>query len=140
MYLGQTPPVAVLETFGHATGTRLIMEHELRVRGLAQITARRRLRLVDLTGPGLAQLGADGRLAAGDSYDISQAWTLAIFNHPSNVDGILYRARHDPELRCAAIFDRAAAILECMVIGAWSDPHLRDVLAKILDRYGFGLV
>ena len=59
---------AFVETFGWRTGDRIIDLSELRARGLAHITVSRILRLVDLAGEGLARLGADARLGAGDSY------------------------------------------------------------------------
>ncbi len=139
-YVAQTPSIAFLETHGHATGIQFIEAATLASRGLAQVTSCRPLRLVDLAGSGLARLGADGRLASGDSYEHSQAWASAIFNHPANVDGIIYRARHDQRGICAAIFERAAPALDRQLLGPWSAPQLRGILGKILDTYGFGLI
>jgi hypothetical protein len=42
-------------------------------------------------------------------YDVSQAWSKALFGHPVNAHGIAYYARHDDEALCYAIFDRASA-------------------------------
>jgi hypothetical protein len=36
----------------------------------------------DLTGAGLAQIGVDGRLAAGDRR-VAQQWSHAIWRHPN---------------------------------------------------------
>jgi hypothetical protein len=49
----------------------------------------------DLTGAGLAQIGAGGRLTAV-TRRVGQQWSHAIWRHPAAVDGILYRVRHDP--------------------------------------------
>lgn len=54
----------------------------------------RPLRLVDLTGPRLAHLGADARLFAGD-YHIARQWGLAFYQHPSEPDSIYYPSRHN---------------------------------------------
>jgi hypothetical protein len=70
-----------------------------------KLDAARPLRLVDLTGPGLAQLGADARLWSG-SIRIAQLWSQALFNHPEQPDGIYYLSRLNPARCCAAIFDR----------------------------------
>ncbi len=83
--------------------------------------ASRPLRLVDLTGPALSQIGADGRLTTG-RYDISQQWALALHQHPEQPDGLLYRSRHDPSQLCAAIFDRAADALTASPLGSLADP------------------
>ncbi len=72
LYLGQDEHYAFVGTFGHATGVRFVTMTALRARGLVRVEVRRPLRLVDLTGPGLAHLGADERLCAGD-YDVPSA-------------------------------------------------------------------
>jgi hypothetical protein len=69
----------------------------LALRDRAKVNASRPLRFVDLTGEGLAWIGADSRLASG-SYDVSQRWALALYRHPSQPDGLLYRTRIEPIL------------------------------------------
>src|SRR5687768_15047785 len=64
LYVGKDEHCAFIETFGHATGVRIVDRSELAARGLAQIKPKRSLRLVDLTSEGLARLGADARLTA----------------------------------------------------------------------------
>jgi hypothetical protein len=43
----------------------------------------------------------------GLPYDVPQAWSKALSEHPKRVDGIAYHARHDDEALCYALFDRA---------------------------------
>lgn len=106
---------------------------------MSQLQSQRQLSLVDLTGSGLARIGADARLCNGE-HRLAQKWALSLWSHPENVDGIYYRARHDPSRYCAAIFDRAQAdITIAQTQSCWSD-DFRETLAYILDTYEFGLV
>lgn len=140
LYVGKDERCAFIETFGHATGVQLVVQSELAVRGLALITPKRPLRLVNLAGDGLARLGADARLTAGESYDVAHRWALAIHDHPKKPDGIVYTARHDPSRLCAAIFDRAGVELAFASLGSLADPAHATLIATMLDTYGFGLV
>jgi hypothetical protein len=140
LYVAADAHGAFIETFGHATGVRFVTTAELRARGLAVITARRALRLVDLRGEGLARMGADAQLTSGSGLALSRRWARAIHDHRRRPDGILYRARHDPARTCAAIFDRAAAVLAARRLGPLSTKEHESLLADILETYAFGLV
>jgi hypothetical protein len=130
---------AFIETLGHQTGIRLVTTSALQSRGLAVLRSRSPLRLVDLTGAGLAQIGADERLCAGD-YTVAQRWSLTLFRHPARPDGIYYRSRHDPSRTCAAIFHRAARKVTVVQQSALTDLQLGALLADILRIYRFGLI
>ncbi|HET9015575.1 MAG TPA: RES family NAD+ phosphorylase [Thermomicrobiaceae bacterium] len=108
-------------------------------RGLARIHAARPLGLVDLTGAGLARIGADARLCAGDHW-VARAWARALWTHPRAPDGLLYPARHDPSRGCVALFDRARDAVAAERLGSLVDPRQRQLLAAILDVYGYGLI
>jgi RES domain len=137
LYAGRDTHCAFIETFGHATGVRLVEARELSQRGLAELTPRRPLRLVDLRGAGLARIGADASLTAGPDYDLAHRWSVVLRSHPQKPDGIAYRARHDPERICAALFDQVKPLLAVRSLGRLdSDP---DRLADLLDTYEFGL-
>jgi hypothetical protein len=138
LYAGSDPHCAFIETFGQSTGVSIVTLSALAERGLSRIEAVRALRLVDLTGSGLARLGADERLCSGD-HEVAQRWALAIWAHPARPDGLLYRARHDPSRQGVAIFDRAAPQLRSDWLGGWLDSPHRELLAQILDAYGFGV-
>lgn len=131
---------AFIETFGHATGVRSVTQGELAVRGIAVITSARPLRLLDLTGKGLARIGADARLTSGDDYGLSHRWSKAVHDHPSQPDGILYRARHDPSRLSAAIFERVGPVLQVVSDVGFLDPACAPQLGRILDDYRFGLI
>ena len=106
------------------------------------VSADRLLRLVDLSGKGLALVGADARLCMGDDYKISQDWSLALWRHPQRLDGILYRTRHDPDKKAAALFDRdeVKAALSFRDMGSLLDGDNVELLAKILEHYKFILM
>lgn len=140
LYASEDAHGAFIETFGHKTGTRFVVQSQLEERGLASIVPKRPLRLVDFAGSGLARLGADARLTSGESYEAPQRWMLAIHEHHETPDGIVYRARHDPSKLCAAIFDRVAADLEVKPLGALADGAHAKLLARLLDTYDFGLI
>jgi len=141
LYLAADAPGAFIETFGRQPGRLIVTTTELARRSLSIITvrSRRALRLVDLSGAGLAKIGADSRLTSG-SYDVSQVWALALYEHPEQPDGLLFRSRHDPSRLCAAIFDRAEDALDARSLGSLADAANAVLLGHILDTYGFGLI
>jgi hypothetical protein len=57
LYAAETLEGAFIETFGRNPGVNVVRETQLAARSLALIEAARPLKLVDLTGPGLAQNG-----------------------------------------------------------------------------------
>jgi hypothetical protein len=122
-----------------AVGTTapLISEDFLKKRCVSKIRFAGRLKLVDLSGPGLAAIGADARICVGD-YRIAQHWSRALWLHPQQPDGILYPSRHNPAVICAAVFDRAPdAAAE--KLGSFLDSRLIHRTAALLDTYGIGL-
>lgn len=142
LYIAADAHGAFIETFGQYLGRLTVDLDELRARSLTEIHATRPLRLVDLTGAGLARLDADARLTSQttDGYALSQRWALALHEHPDQPDGLLYRSRHDPSRLCAAVFDRAAGILTTTSLGSLADPHNASLLADLLDTYEYALI
>jgi hypothetical protein len=147
LYVGRDVPCAFIETFGqrsaaasaHNARRRVLTTAGLAARGLALIEFRRPLRLVDVTGPGLHLIGADGRLTTGD-YRIAQRWSRALWQHPRQPDGILYRSRHDPEQICAAIYERAREAVQAHQLGSLSGAAAVPLLAPSLDLYGYVVI
>jgi hypothetical protein len=140
LYVAKDAHGAFVETFGHATGLRYVTLDELEKRTLSLIDSKRPLRLADLRGNGLARMGADAALTSGTNHGLSRRWALAIHDHRSQPDGILYRARHDPKRTCAAIFDGAESELVARSGGTFLRPESRALLGDILDTCGFGLL
>lgn len=149
MYAGTTPSVSFAETLLPAPSTLAMITVSasgatvpvsgsmVASHGLALVTSVEPLRCVDLRGPGLARIGADGRLTSG-SHLVAQRWSLALWSHPSAPDGILYHSRRDPDGTVLAIFDRAGGKIRVEPLGGLKEPRHREVLARIFERYGVG--
>ncbi len=141
LYCARTQAGAFIEVFGSQLGVgpaRNTLDRKAVVlRCWTRVEAHRPLHLVDLTGRGLAAIGADERLCAGD-YDVSRRWSEAFYDHPSAPDGIYYRARHDPSQRSVALFDR----VERNVMAQPGGTLLTDavLLAQMLRRYQIDLI
>ncbi len=107
---------------------------------ICPVTARRPLQVVDLTtGPMLRRLSprADNRISDG-SYGISQRWARALWAHPDQPDGILYRCRHSPERLSLALFDRVAPeLIATGIPNLLQDPRR---LGELLDYFDCALV
>ncbi len=138
LYLGESTAAAFVETFGHATGFRFVQRSELAVRAISTVESNRPLRLVDVTGPGLARMGADNRLCDGD-LGIASRWAMALHGNHSSPDGLYYRSRHDPSERCAALFNRASGIVNCVHSDNLADDAFSDELFTLLRKYDMGL-
>lgn len=139
LYAGSDEHCAFVETFGHSLDRRLVTMDELKSRDLSLLTANRALRLVDLTGSGLARIGADNRVCTGD-YRLAQRWAFALWRHPDQPDGLVYRSRLDPARQCVAAFDRAQHVFTASSLGTLAEPRHRLLLASLLDAYRIGLV
>lgn len=129
---------AFIETFGD-TRNRTVTVSALNERAFARMELSRALRLVDLTGAGLARIGADARLFAGEHVR-AQQWSLAVWRHASAVDGLYYRARHDPSRFSVAVYNRASHVVTAVTQGSLMEATHRMTLARILDDYQFSLL
>lgn len=140
LYAAQEEAGAFIEVFGFGAGSGVntVRENDLVARAYASIEAERPLRLVDLTGPGLAQVGATNRLTAG-AHAVAQQWSRALWSHPSRPDGLLYRARYEPSCLSVALFGRTRRHVRAQPRGSLFAREHRALLAQILDRYGFSL-
>ncbi|HEX6900730.1 MAG TPA: RES family NAD+ phosphorylase [Thermoanaerobaculia bacterium] len=142
LYAADTAECAFVETciWNHKpTGSRHLTTNFLEERKLTEVSFATSLRLVDLTGPGLALLKADSRLTTG-SYRLSQSWAREFWRHPDSPDGILYRSRLNPSLYCVAVFDRAEAGAAWVDHGPLYDARHQDFLREMLDRYEIALL
>ncbi len=112
LYTAREAAGAFAETFLRTPGRRLIDSDLLRLKAYARLEIVTELKLIRLAGPGLAVVGATAEVVHGGlPYDVPQAWSLALFEHPVGAQGIAYYARHDDESLCYAIFDRAQAAI-----------------------------
>lgn len=109
MYVAKDLAGAFAETFLRNPGLARLPAGYLGTRGYATLASTRDLRLVKLSGPGLARLGATAQVSHGGwPYGPYQEWSKAIEAHPTAADGIAYTARHDDEQLCYALFERSA--------------------------------
>jgi hypothetical protein len=144
LYVGSDECCAFVESFGDSRAADGAIEIELAdldAKCLASLTVGKGITVIDLTGPGLANIGADGRLCSGDRYDISQAWSRAIWLHPSKPHGIYYRARHDQSRTSLALFDRVPpdGIRE-VLHGSLTQRSNTEFLTRILSTYRVSLL
>lgn len=136
-YLGRTQAGAFAETFLRNPPVRLVERVTLENRSLAELAVRLPLRLVRLTGRGLARLGTTSAVSSTPDCAIPQRWSRALWSHPARPDGLLYRSRHDDAAVCVALFDRAVNRLRLVESVPWLDRPRR--LRAMLDRYDVGL-
>jgi hypothetical protein len=125
---------AFIESFGREPGKRRFFASQLANRRLAVLGTWRELKLVDLRGSGLARLGATGEMYSG-RYELSQAWSRALYEHSEEPDGIAYRLKHDPDRYGIALFERMSEDLvrEREGVALENDVSFRSELRRIYD-------
>jgi len=138
LYTGMCEYAIFAECFARKNGSRLITEEDLQSRDLWQITSHRPLILLRLHGNSLVQMGADAQVFSTTDYEIPRKWAEAIYHHPSQFDGIIWRSRLDNDKFCCGIFDRAQSALLPRNLGSLINYPL--LLGNILAHYNFGLV
>lgn len=138
LYVARQSAGAFIETMVR-DGTREIPEDVIRRFHVAEITASRGLKLVDLAGKGLIRMGVDARLNTGD-YRIAQRWSSAFFAHPDKADGILYPSRHDPKQHLAVLFGRHESLLTSKLCGTIRSYLGDQEFFRLLDHYNIALL
>lgn len=104
LYAAQDIHGAFAETFLRSPGHSLIDPVFLRRKAYVRLSSARDLRLIRMTGPGLAILGATAEVTHGGlPYNAPQAWSKALAAHPVRADGIAYHGRHDDTQLCFAL-------------------------------------
>lgn len=143
LYAAKTPAGAFAETFMRSVGRTMLPLDLVQARGYVQLAVTSPLTFVRLAGPGLAIAGATAEVTHGGlPYDVPRAWSAAIHGlrlssgKSRKIDGIAYRARHDDDEICYAIFERAAGgIREASRLTALDC----DWFWRLAERYGAGL-
>ena len=111
-YAAEAVAGAFAETFLRAPGRTVLPPDMLAAKGYVRFKVKRPVRLIRFAGPGLARVGATAEVShRSQPYDVPQAWSKALHDHPAMADGIAYTARHDDEALCIALFDRASDAL-----------------------------
>jgi hypothetical protein len=138
LYVALSPYGAFRETVLRQTTYKIVDRRDLQIKAISTIQVNRELRLADLTGAGLAWIGADARLTTG-SYRISQQWSLALWQHPQGIDGIFYRSRLDPDQLCILLFEdrfKEGDITERKLSSSLLE---YQELLSVLEYYQYGL-
>lgn len=111
LYLGSSLKVCFLEAVlrderDGVDGDYLMAESELDTRNYAEIRPTSDLKLIDPTGDGPVRMGIPSDVPRASSQALARRWSLAIYEHPTRVDGILYPSRLNGETNIA-VYDRA---------------------------------
>lgn len=121
LYLGSSLKVCFVEAVmrdqgdGHIDDL-LLDERDLAVRSYAKIEVAAALSLIDLRGDGPLRMGIPSDLARSSKQSLARRWSLAIYEHPAEPDGIIYPSRLNGETNLA-IYDRAIPKLRAVAQG-----------------------
>ena len=140
VYVADHVAGAFVETFGDVWDVQArynaVSAARLASRCVSALHLTRPITVCDVTAGGLAWIGADGRLTAGDRL-VAQQWALAIWRHPAAVAGIRYRVRHDQSEIAVALFDRAA---DALTVNSVSQLASYPSLPAVFARYNVALI
>jgi hypothetical protein len=141
LYAAIRPDAAFAEVFLRTLSPMIVAERDLVDRSLVTIVTRP-LRCVDLLSEGLRKISCDNRVSTEQPYNTTGLWSRAFFEHPAKPDGIIYRSRHNPDLRCLALFDRCRPKLrpKNAVIEELMGTKRRGWTADQLDKYDLAMV
>lgn len=98
-----------------------------------QIT--RPLVLAKLHGHGLLPFGVDAAITSDALYAVPQRVALTLFNAFPQLDGIAYRARHNNDEICYAIYDRVSGA-DLVVAESHLFEHNMDAATEIVRLHG----
>lgn len=111
-YVGESLEVAIAETVLHdempVGGQFSLATNELERRYCVRFSGGATLTLADLTGTALKSLVGSSEITTIMPYDLPQRWSLALHNHPTGIDGLIYMSRHVNNKRAVVVFERAA--------------------------------
>lgn len=139
LYMGYDEYACFIEVFSDFIEERILPKSELKIRNIVNIKSNLSLRLVKLYGSSLAKIGADSSVTSGKDRELSMAWSRAIFEHPQNPDGIIYKLCHDNIKRGVALFEkeRTKINLKSRIINTLDRLPNCD---RITDRYHFTII
>lgn len=133
LYLGSSLKVCFVEAIlrdqaDGRIGDVLIEESELSARTYASVRLDAALSLIDLRGDGPLRMGIPSDVARASRQALARKWSLAFYEHPSTIDGIIYPSRLNGETNLA-IYDRAIGKLSVeTAVPLITAPNLADVL------------
>lgn len=141
LYLGSSLKVCFVETIlrdqrDGIVGDVPIEERELDDRLYSVLRTREPLRLLDLQGDGPLRMGIPSDVVRGRTQTLARKWSLAIYDHPAHVDGLIYPSRLNGETNLA-IYDRAVTKLASSTSCELS---LAPGIADALDDFAVALI
>jgi hypothetical protein len=110
LYVGLSLSAALVETLLRNPNRKLVDYGQIVARSVSRLNCASDLRLAQMFGAGLSQLGTDNSISTGP-YDACGLWADELWKHPDAPDGIAYQSRHDPAQLCLALFERPTQIL-----------------------------
>ena len=138
LYGSTTADAAFAEVFLRKLASMSVAQADLQSRAVSTFNARP-LKCVERTGSGLRKLSCDNRISPEKPYRTTHLWSRALFLHPQQPDGLVYRSRHNPRFRCLALFDRCDAKLTDVRSEPLMDPPRRAWCSVQLDRYDLAM-
>jgi hypothetical protein len=116
LYLGDSLKVCFLETVLRDRREGLvddlpIDEAELTQRRYAEISTTASLQVVDLSGDKAVRMGVPTDVVRAQRQNLARRWSVALHQHPSQPDGIIYPSRLNGATNLA-IYDRAIGKLQ----------------------------
>ena len=139
-YLGLTQDGPFAETLFRRPTQKAVVWSEIEKRRFARFRAIEPLRLADVHGKGLGWEDVTvGEIATdhdGKTYPGAYAKTQAIsanVHATTDLDGVAYRSRLDPDQLCVALFDRADHKIELIAKG---EPIDRTWVDDLVDAHG----
>jgi hypothetical protein len=107
MYAAAAIEGAFVETILHGrTEQQIVSQGYVDQRAWTELTLLRPLTLMKLYGDGLFWHRVDANISAAPDYMRSRTIALAAFTADANLDGLVYRSRHDNGELCFALFSR----------------------------------
>lgn len=121
-YLAESPAGAFLETFIRLPQIAGYSMEDVNDRRLATIEFTEALTLVKCYGNGLKRNGLTASVSSTDNseYHASQNKSESWYQK-SSADGVIYMSRLDNQVRCIALYDRAAQKVKVVHTMDWSD-------------------
>ena len=133
-----TAEAAFAEVFLRKLASRSVAQVDLQSRAVSTFKARP-LKCVEFTGSGLRKLSCDNRISTEKPYRTTHLWSRALFLHPEQPDGLVYRSRHNPRFRCLALFDRCDTKLTDVRSEPLMDLPRRAWCSVQLERYDLSM-
>jgi hypothetical protein len=139
-YLGRTLKVCFVEAVlrddrDSVVGQFVMDEVEFTSRNYAEIEVAKPLTLLDLREDARIRQGVPSEVVGGKRHDLARRWSVAFYEHPLTLDGVIYPSRLNG-IDNIALYDRAISKLGTRVIYALD---AAPGLGLVMDTYKIAL-